>query len=55
MNRLPADALRGRKAIAAYFGVHIATIDRWVVRGLPVRRIGGGIWGIPAELDSWVG
>ncbi len=54
MSRIPRNAIRGRKGLAAYFGVSVSTVGRWIALGLPVHRVGARLlWADPDEVDAW--
>lgn len=46
--------LESWKEIASYLNRGIRTVERWErEEGLPVHRLQGGVYAIPAELDRW--
>jgi len=50
------DQLKGWKDIARYLGVETRTAQRYVKRGLPIRRtdpIRGAVYAVKVELQAW--
>jgi hypothetical protein len=55
-----SERLDSWKAIAAYLGREVRTVQRWEgERGLPVHRLPGGdkprVYALKSELDTWLG
>ena len=47
--------LTGKRAVSEYIGKSIQTLDRLRLKhGLPVTKLGGTIYALPALLDRWL-
>ena len=46
--------LRGWANIAKFLGMPVSTVERWAKEGMPVRRAGRNVVGVPDELNRWL-